>query len=577
MRRLFQQISASPLLESLRRDAIQRFLANVPTTEAVELATESADPETLDVLRDNREETIVNFRLKSLSVRLMHCKDVDMDLNEPFLTTRRFRSAQDAAKMAFDEDPMTVPIQQIVMARRVLRVEGSLRAALAVADQSNKKAQRKFLEGLRSDAREEFWLDWSPSERDALRQTVNQPNSANVERLLVAIRGGWSPAWNSKRYNPDFFQHYLKDSISARSVWQLVDVDLLVVTDCRRRVIFANLERAAQLLFGEELAGKLAETIDMWSFFTPMPLPETTRHVVDHYVRRLHPELDIAKATVENLHRAKMAVAHYGCWSSCGDPHGKHVVRTYDARFVRSVNAEEYPQLVFPEFGRSVFGHCTEIVRFLVQNAAPEHYSLCRAVYDQLSPDVRLATTKEDFLSLFALGINGYTQRHTDSGDMVGGYAGLITLGSYTGGNLCIPDLGIKVTYAPGACTILRGDKMEHLVTDYSGPRYFVIGTNHEAVKRWAVRRMPGYQDEPGTESAAEAGPGGDKEAAGAEVVVRDEFDDPDEELVEFPPKTPCVNTGCDWDEDEVADHEWTNEELHGAAALLPMTARAAT
>ncbi|KAK6844684.1 hypothetical protein PG995_014794 [Apiospora arundinis] len=31
---------------------------------------------------------------------------------------------------------------------------------------------------------------------------------------------------------------------------------------------------------------------------------------------------------------------------------------------------------------------------------------------------------------------------------------------------------------------------MGHLMADYSDPRYFIIGTNHESVKRHAVRKM---------------------------------------------------------------------------------------
>ena len=34
------------------------------------------------------------------------------------------------------------------------------------------------------------------------------------------------------------------------------------------------------------------------------------------------------------------------------------------------------------------------------------------------------------------------------------------------------------------------------------------------------------------------------------------------------PIETPCVNPGCDDDDEEVANHQWTNEELHEAAAL---------
>ena len=45
----------------------------------------------------------------------------------------------------------------------------------------------------------------------------------------------------------------------------------------------------------------------------------------------------------------------------------------------------------------------------------------------------KLRTDSEDFLSLFALGVNGYTQRHRDTNDIAGGLAGLCTFGDYKG------------------------------------------------------------------------------------------------------------------------------------------------
>jgi hypothetical protein len=39
---------------------------------------------------------------------------------------------------------------------------------------------------------------------------------------------------------------------------------------------------------------------------------------------------------------------------------------------------------------------------------------------------------KRTSLSLFAFGVNSYTQRHKDSKDIVGGLAGPVTLGHYT-------------------------------------------------------------------------------------------------------------------------------------------------
>ncbi|KAK8066819.1 hypothetical protein PG997_013566 [Apiospora hydei] len=76
---LYQQILASQPLPSSRRDAVQRFLAKVPNMEAHGLATEAADRGTIDVVKDNDEEIVIDFKIESISVRLMQCKDLDLE------------------------------------------------------------------------------------------------------------------------------------------------------------------------------------------------------------------------------------------------------------------------------------------------------------------------------------------------------------------------------------------------------------------------------------------------------------------------------------------------------------------
>lgn len=61
---------------------------------------------------------------------------------------------------------------------------------------------------------------------------------------------------------------------------------------------------------------------------------------------------------------------------------------------------------------------------------------------------------------------------------------------SVLGGNLCVPDLGIKVPYRPGTCLIIRGGALDHLVQDFMGTRYFIICTNHESCRQHALRKM---------------------------------------------------------------------------------------
>jgi hypothetical protein len=118
-----------------------------------------------------------------------------------------------------------------------------------------------------------------------------------------------------------------------------------------------------------------------------------------------------------------------------------------------------------------------------------------------------------------------------------------------TGGNLCVPQLGLKVTYQPGACAIIRGTALDHLVTDYTGTRFFLIGTNHESVKRNAWRALGRLPPLPPRRRGSRASP------------LSDMSSETDHE--EAMNQT-CVNHHSD-DEDNIP---YTNAERHGAGAL---------
>ncbi|KAK8131753.1 hypothetical protein PG984_008191 [Apiospora sp. TS-2023a] len=560
----------SPMFERLREhprlngdallESIKAMLAKVPNTDVVELAKDVGDHGSIKVNDELETEVVVDFNLQSKTVRLMQCLDIDLDRAKPFGHTNRHHDAVRGANAAFNEPYMSINLQQTFMAITFhdMKIDSINSAEPPQSTEGDKDELSNIavLEELRSQAQERFWLHLSRHGRDQVRQNTFSENDQPVVQVLSHIRANWPKGWDNGVHDVDYFYHYLKDKVAAESVWELVDSDIVIVTDCKRRVVFASIEGAAQLLFGPSVLKEMNECIDLFSFFAPMPRPETKRHVVDRYIQGIHPELDPSKATVTGLPQAKMAVAHYGCWSVKGDPNGKRVFRTPDARFGRNTDAQYWPSELFDGyFCPAVLGKATEILRLLVAPLDPDCYDLCRRIFQQLLPRHRLETTadvdEDDFLSLFAMGVNSYTQRHRDTKDMHGGLAGLLTLGSYTGGNLCVPQLGIKTRYAPGACAVLRGDKLEHMVTDYTGPRYFVIGSNHESVKRHALRKMNGDQPPPPPPPPRH----------GENPVYEDDDDD-----VGFPIETPCVQYGHD--ELDEPDRVWTNEELHEAAAL---------
>lgn len=265
----------------------------------------------------------------------MQCLDIDMDEKKLFDKTQRYTDSEVRMRELFNEAPMATEVQQLIMARMVWENDGSLRGVNQNQQGEidvNHKDFSKDLEDLRTEAQERFWLHSTRDDRDALRRAAGHGDD-QLNQIVTVITANWPGNWNNGHYDQDHFRHYLRDKTAAKQVWELVDANVFVVIDANRRVVLANVEAAAQLLFGPDIVRELNRAIDMFSFFVPIPAPETKRHVVDRYIRRAHPYLDPSKATLAELPHAKMGVAHYGCWSQKGDPHGNHVFKSVDCFF----------------------------------------------------------------------------------------------------------------------------------------------------------------------------------------------------------------------------------------------------
>lgn len=133
-----------------------------------------------------------------------------------------------------------------------------------------------------------------------------------------------------------------------------------------------------------------------------------------------------------------MAVAHYGCWTSRSDPRGKYVIRTKDARFARDLDGAEELAAAFYPFTKEVLGTASRLFQWMIKPLDPDFYAEGQEIWRNLPCDARISTSTDrdpdvDFLSLFVFGVNGYTQRHSDTKDISGGLAGLFSFGDYKG------------------------------------------------------------------------------------------------------------------------------------------------
>ncbi|KAI3337572.1 hypothetical protein HD806DRAFT_43758 [Xylariaceae sp. AK1471] len=583
---LLVKLQNTPIQENQDIARLRQILEKTATHDIHSLAKEFSNYGVYNIEQDDVFELVATFRMGPRTIRLMQAKDLDVNDPKSYNKSNRAKVSNKKVRNIVPEPAMKIPVQQYLVAKHLATSHGQKLAKEHQKQQSVEDSDEMgdldidLLEKLRTLAQEEYWLLSTKTEREDYNSAAERPHISHSPKLQTAlhlVKATWPQKWDNGRYDPDFFRNYLEDQRAAAEVWRLIDEDIFIVTDARRRIVFTNIEKLGHLLLGDEGMQTLYRCADMWAFFTPLPLPETARHVVDSHIRRIHPELDPSKATVATLPNARMAVAHYGCWTARGDREGRRICRTYDARFVKSQSLEN-PADLFALFSTAVLGTATKMFRFLMKPLDPGFYEEGKEIWRNLPPEQRLTTINdtdgdEDFLSLFAFGVNGYTQRHRDIQDISGGLAGLFSFGDYKGGNLCIPQLGIKVKYDPGTCAILRGTALDHLVQDYERTRFFIIGTNHESCKRYAWRelgRLPplpprkkkrpaAILEESSEEVATTRGIAGEKDA-------KNDNHDGDEVGGFRPMEAPCVNIRSDDDDDD--EIQWTNDLLHGSAAL---------
>lgn len=331
MKPLFLELTGSTIVESDDVNSIRLLLNKIPSTPFEEIAEAMANDNTYRLVDDNPREIIITFGLASRSVRLMQCKDVDVTDENSYDQTLRAKLSKKKTESQLTDPPMTAEFTQYIMAS-LIQTSTIPKKSTGIDEESQSSSDsinghKGYFSSLRMAAQEHYWLHMGAEERAAVRMEA----STNLEEVpfkenLTAVKANWQSSWNSTKWYPDYFRAYVLDQRAALHAWDYVEDDIFVAVDKNRRLVFVNIEKLTQLLFGTCVYEVLVRCLDMWSFYTPLPAPESSRHVVDRYIRKLHPELDPTEATVETLPHAKMAVAHSGCWATKGDPHGRHIV-----------------------------------------------------------------------------------------------------------------------------------------------------------------------------------------------------------------------------------------------------------
>ena len=269
----------------------------------------------------------MTFALGRTSVRLMQWYDLDVTDESSYTRSSRARTSEVARNSQLPDPPMTPELTRFVMAKFLSSPSSySNTGDFSSSDSSSSSTtsgSRKSSSGpfysLRLSALEEYWLHRLANEREALRTEAASAiitENSDLKSSLETVEKNWHRAWDSPKWHPDLFRDYVPKQLAAQNVWEYVEEDVLVVIDQNRRVVFANMENLSSLLYGAAKTRALARCLDMWSYFTPLPSPESFMHAVDVYIRKIHPERPVKRnsrgsAQCKDLHRPLWYLGFY--------------------------------------------------------------------------------------------------------------------------------------------------------------------------------------------------------------------------------------------------------------------------
>lgn len=70
---------------------------------------------------------------------------------------------------------------------------------------------------------------------------------------------------------------------------------------------------------------------------------------------------------------------------------------------------------------------------------------------------------------------NGATPKHYDGFDVHEGWSALLAMGQFTGGELCVENVGVVMNFAPGTLILLCGSALPHEVCQFAGGQRFSL------------------------------------------------------------------------------------------------------
>jgi hypothetical protein len=322
----------------------------------------------------------------------------------------------------------------------------------------------------------------------ALEEVLQIMNSANGQN-------DFNPYFQAKR--DEYTINVLKE-VNKDILLHITGQDIVLCLDKNNSTIFCQLADTFKRLLKKSLEQNVIQAYETYSTLHHGPLPDVQRHGI-HWSNWLlkRPDLDF-RNPANDPRLAKSVVFHfkYGCVTGRPVPKEKGPLTKADS----STNIADYPHVIAQQekFLHGALAIETAILKWIFHLLEPELCDRYKTISQELANfkasrgEQYLSTLRDevDPFGMVAVLINAHTTDHTDQSDWKRGFAGLVALGEYEGGDLLLRELGLLIEAKSSTAQLMRGRELRHSISEYTGSRFCLVCVTPEGIRVWAEERI---------------------------------------------------------------------------------------
>ena len=354
----------------------------------------------------------------------------------------------------------------------------------------------KYLESKTGKARKNRSLIYKANWHKALDSLWRKQDTwADVEKEWLESSMQETVAKLKAEYTPQFptpFEQYERDlkAHGDRTILEYIPDDVIyLLVDSEDKVQAFRWQAALQWMYNDELVAKAAESFAKYAAHEPPKEPGLRRQAMDAHWARENPQF--AKENASQYPGACRGVYHFGvgeeqghnCLKIKSDSGGEPESSRYknEKPDIRRIREEMMYEGVMPAI---TAGHM--LIQMILDPQLLEDQQKVMSYF----PDKQSKTVPKDPYSLIALLCDVMTTDHLDDDDWERGFAIMSAFGDFTGGPLCLRQVGRQMSFGAGCITAIRGHELYHSIGWWEGVhRYSLVHVCQNCMKGWAALR----------------------------------------------------------------------------------------